>query len=119
MLSLFQRELNVRGVVFTTTPSISSFCEELGLSVISNFSVNPYGLPYIGDMYNRSALLYNAMYYGYLNADILLSTRIVEALKEFEEKWRYTYSSGMVGFIYTIESRSSCVTMLTMYQVLN
>ena len=74
--------------MYTTTPSIIDECNKLGIFT-TNTTVNPFGLPYIGDMYKKAASLFNASFYGYINADILISPdwfSVLQYMKSIQEK---------------------------------
>ena len=80
MMRMFQTYYDCRAVVFTTTPRIIEVCNSLGITTSSNMTLNPFGLPYIGSMYHAAASLFDGAFYGYINADILLSTSFMEVL---------------------------------------
>ena len=88
MMRMFQTYYDCRAVVFTTTPRIIEVCNSLG---ITNMTLNPFGLPYIGSMYHAAASLFDGAFYGYINADILLSTSFMEVLS-FIESQRSSHS---------------------------
>ena len=91
MMRMFQTYYDCRAVVFTTTPRIIEVCNSLGITTSSNMTLNPFGLPYIGSMYHAAASLFDGAFYGYINADILLSTSFMEVLS-FIESQRSSHS---------------------------
>ena len=87
MMHLLQKYYDCRAIVFTTTPSILDACKSLGIATSSNMTLNPYGLPYIGSLFHSAASLYSGRFYGYINADILLSSSIMEVLAFIESSF--------------------------------
>ena len=80
MLSLFQRELRFKGIVFTNTPSLIAFAKRHRVLTISKYPVNKYHMPLIREMFRLSESTFSASYYGYINSDILVSPNIMHAV---------------------------------------
>ena len=92
MFNLFQRYFNFKGIVFTHSKPIIQQAKEENITVIRNYQysknsiqslprINPYGLPYIQDMFVRATKMFSSDYYGYINSDIMLSYNIFEILE--------------------------------------
>ena len=97
MMAMFQREFSCRSIVFTTSEPMLRLCRALGLTATYDIEENPYGLPYIGSMFRRAASLFQAQFYGYINADILLSTKIFSILSFIQEQRKTFFPDRMVG----------------------
>ena len=96
MMKMLQRHYDCRAIVFTTTPHIIEVCNSLGITTSSNMTLNPYGLPYIGSMYHTAASLFDSAFYGYINADILLSTSIMEVLSFIKSQRSVTFPDTLI-----------------------
>lgn len=72
--------------MFTANNKTIKVCNNYGILTSNRIERNPYGLPYIGSMYTEAYSMVNSSYYGYINADILVSDRIFDVLTfiEFE-----------------------------------
>lgn len=91
MLSMYAREFKCITVVFTSTPSIIQYAISLGHTVVTHtkylcigiiiFRTNRYGLPFIQPILEISKVLYKSRYYGYLNSDILFSSRVFQFME--------------------------------------
>ena len=115
MMALFQQEFSCRSIVFTTTPSILELCTTLGLTTSYDIQENPYGIPYIGSLFQRAASLFDAHFYGYINADILLSPKIFSILPLIMEHKRQNFPTRMVflSFLSPSNRSSSSATILS------
>ena len=96
MMHLLQKYYDCRAIVFTTTPSILDACKSLGITTSSNMTLNPYGLPYIGSLFHSAASLYSGRFYGYINADILLSSSIMEVLAFIESSFSSRFPNTLI-----------------------
>lgn len=96
MFNLFQLHFNCRCIFYTTTPEIIRQCKELNI-MTTNTTLNPYGLPYIGDMYKKAASMYKSSFYGYINADILISSEIFGVLEYMNELHQTQYAGRLVS----------------------
>lgn len=95
MFNLFQKHFNCRCILFTSTEEIINRCKELDI-VVGNATVNEYGLPYIGDMYKSAAKMFKSSFYGYINADILISTEIFPLLEHMKTVHEQQYPNKLV-----------------------
>ena len=95
MFRLFQQKYNFKGIFFTSNPKAIQKCKEYGIETVSEIWRNPYGIPFISGMFNRTYAMYNASYYGYINADILVSERIFDVLS-FITSQRKTFRGRFV-----------------------
>lgn len=96
MFKLFQDNFNFKAFVFTNTSSILKECANYGIETLSYVERNPYGLPYIGSMFTIAYGAANATYYGYINADILVSEKIFELLSYVDSQRSTTLKSTFV-----------------------
>ena len=55
-------------------------------------SVNTYKLPFIGGMYEIASQMFESEYYGYINADILLSPNVFDIL----ERCKLNAQAGLI-----------------------
>lgn len=95
MFELFQRYFNFRAVVYTNSPLVTDLCNRLGIYSEGDYaypllpdlmySVNPYNMPLIRYMYNRTMQMVSSDYYGYINSDIVMTPNIFEALDATEK----------------------------------
>ena len=97
MFHIFQLHFNCRCIVYTTTPEIIDKCNELDIAT-SDSKKNPYNLPYIGDLYKKSKELFNSYFYGFINADILISTDMFGVLEYMKTVKERDYPNRLVGF---------------------
>lgn len=80
MLSCLQKKYRIKGVMFSNSPAVKNYCDVVGITVISHYRTNDYGLPFIRDMLLEIKRLYDADSYGYMNSDIMLSEILVHSL---------------------------------------
>ena len=66
--------------MFSNSPTVKNYCDVVGITVISHYRTNDYGLPFIRDMLLEIKRLYDADSYGYMNSDIMLSEILVHSL---------------------------------------
>lgn len=71
---------NFHPVIFTTTPELIELYSRTCASVIKDFPTNKYNLPIITEMFSAVFQRFDADYYGYVNADILLENNVFEVL---------------------------------------
>ena len=50
-----------------------------------NTTLNPFGIPYIGDMYKNAGKLFKSSFYGYINGDILVENTINGVLRQIQK----------------------------------
>ena len=79
-MSLYQNQYPFRGVVFTTSNTVIDFCKILNITHIIEYETNEYGLPIVRSMLQRMREIIDADYYGYMNSDILLNSKVFDAL---------------------------------------
>lgn len=88
---MYARKFKCITVVFTSTPTIIEYATSLGHTVVTHtkylfivtiiFRTNRYGLPFIQPILEVSKILYKSKYYGYLNSDILFSSRVFHLIE--------------------------------------
>lgn len=96
MFRLFQQKYNFKGIFFTSNPDTIDTCKDFGVETVSDVWRNPYGMPFISGMFNQTYAMYNSLYYGYINADILVSERIFEVLP-YVRRYRKIFRGRFVG----------------------
>lgn len=79
-MSLYQNQYSFRGVVFTTSKTVIEFCKKKNITYINEYETNEYGLPIVRGMLQKMKVIIDADYYGYMNSDILLSSKVFDAL---------------------------------------
>ena len=82
MYEFFQKYYSFKAVVFSNSTNVIEFCREHNVTVIPNYLRNPYNMPYLRDLFLQAFYLKKALYYGYINGDIVLSPAIFELLNE-------------------------------------
>ena len=82
--------------MFTANNKTIKVCNNYGILTSNRIERNPYGLPYIGSMYTEAYSLVNSSYYGYINADILVSDRIFDVLSFIESKRTSIFKGSFV-----------------------
>ena len=95
MFDLFQKHFNCRCIFYTTNPEYIRKCKDLDI-VKMNTTLNPFGVPYIGDMYKNAGKLFKSSFYGYINADILVSTDIFSVLEYMKDVQENQYPNRLV-----------------------
>ena len=80
MLSCLQKQYRIKGVMFSSSPAVKNYCDVVGITVISRYRTNDYGLPFVRDMLLEIRRRYDADSYGYMNSDIMLSEIFVHSL---------------------------------------
>lgn len=101
---MFQREFSCRAIMFTTSEPIIRLCNAFGITTDHEFEENPYGIPYIGSLFMRAASLYQGHFYGYINADILLSTTLFTILPFILEQRVNFFPDRMVVWLFAFLS---------------
>lgn len=86
LMSVYVKNYNFQPVIFTKTPELVALFHLAGACVIQDFEVNMYNLPIINNMFNIVQRRFEADYYGYVNADILLQNNIFEVLGHLKEQ---------------------------------
>ncbi|KAK8795966.1 hypothetical protein WA171_003931 [Blastocystis sp. BT1] len=107
MLSLYQRYFSFHVLMFTKSPLLISICNRLSIEVVTQYERNPYGLPLLRDMIQQGKRLYIADNYGYINADILFSPNLFEALMNI----RSNVKRKVISSSYCIAGRVADVHM--------
>lgn len=105
-MSLYQKEYSFKGIVFSSSPSIISFCEIMNITVIQRISRNEFGLPFVKDMLIELASRYRSEYYGYMNSDILLNPNVFNALERISKKMNtgiYPYPIGITSTVMDVK----------------
>ncbi|KNB46005.1 glycosyl transferase [Blastocystis sp. subtype 4] len=82
--------------MFTANNKTIKVCNNYGILTSNRIERNPYGLPYIGSMYTEAYSMVNSSYYGYINADILVSDRIFDVLSFIESKRTSIFKGSFV-----------------------
>ena len=54
-------------------------------------SLNPYGLPYFKSFFNYIEKNYDSDFYGYVNSDILFSSKLINILNFVKQKQQENY----------------------------
>ena len=80
-MSLYQHQYLFRGVVFTTSKTVIEFCDIMNITHINKYETNEYGLPVVRSMLQKMKEFIDADYYGYMNSDILLNSKVFDVLK--------------------------------------
>ena len=57
----------------------------MGIYSEGNYGVNKYGMPLASYMYNRTQILVEADYYGYINSDIIVSPNLFDILAKCDQ----------------------------------
>lgn len=76
LLSLYKRSKGVDSVIFTDSPRIASFVNEMGLLSMPISHKNEFGLPVLKHLLLDAKRAYDAKYYIYINSDILINPYI-------------------------------------------
>ena len=82
MYEFFQKFYSFKAFVFSNSTLVREFCNEHNVTVISDYQRNPYNMPYLRDLFLQAIHRKKALYYGYVNGDIVLSPAIFELLNE-------------------------------------
>ena len=75
----------VHGIVFTRDRYWQAEARKLGIEVIENNKLNPYGTPLLRDMYLKTFARTKSYFAAYANADILFGEGFVKSLCAVEE----------------------------------
>ena len=86
MADAYAGAYSFKAIMFTHTPELISRFSGSSVKVISNFEVTRIGVPTITGLYYSAYQAFNALYYGYVNADILLNYTVFEALKYLQSQ---------------------------------
>lgn len=106
LMSLYQQLYSFKGIVFTENAEVRRYAALKNLLVFGNLSKNRYGLPYINDIVKRMVKAVGALYYGYMNSDILLNPSIFNIIPLIQTK----ADAGIISRKFTIFSRVRDVT---------
>ena len=86
MADAYSGAYSFKAIMFTHTPELISRFSGSSVKVISNFEVTRIGVPAITGLYYSAYQAFNALYYGYVNADILLNYTVFDALKYLQSQ---------------------------------
>lgn len=81
MVELYHKHYSFQAVYFTRNPMIIDMFSNTSVKIVTEFELTPFNLPVITNMFMIVSKMYDALYYGYLNADILLEYTVFDALK--------------------------------------
>lgn len=73
VLALYQRQFNIRAVIFTKSRDIAAFARQFGIDVLPETRTNEYGLPFINSMLVTARKMYPVKQIIYINADIIIN----------------------------------------------
>ena len=76
LLSLYKRSKGIDSVIFTDSPPIASFVNEMGLISMPVSHKNEFGLPVLKHLLLDAKCMYDVQYYIYINSDILINPYI-------------------------------------------
>ncbi|KNB43023.1 glycosyl transferase [Blastocystis sp. subtype 4] len=80
MFSGYQQQYSFRVVIYSRSPAVLSFCRDHNITVITSYLVNSYGVPFVRYFLVQTKLLIAGHYYGYINSDILVSSKLFDLL---------------------------------------
>ena len=87
MFSGYQQQYSFRVVIYSRSPAVLSFCRDHNITVITSYledsfssRVNSYGVPFVRYFLVQTKLLIAGHYYGYINSDILVSSKLFDLL---------------------------------------
>lgn len=86
MADAYAGAYSFKAIMFTHTPELISRFSGSSVKVITNFEVTRIGVPAITGLYYSAYQAFNALYYGYVNADILLNYTVFDALKYLQSQ---------------------------------
>lgn len=86
MADAYSGAYSFKAIIFTHTPELISRFSNSSVKVISNFEVTRIGVPIVTGLYYSAYQAFNALYYGYVNADILLNYTVFDALKYLQSQ---------------------------------
>ena len=81
MVELYHKHYSFQAVYFTRNPMIINMFSNTSVKIVTEFELTRFNLPVITNMFMIVSKMYDALYYGYLNADILLEYTVFDALK--------------------------------------
>ena len=81
MVELYHKHYSFQAVYFTRNPMIIDMFSNTSVKIVSEFELTRFNLPVITNMFMIVSKMYDALYYGYVNADILLEYTVFDALK--------------------------------------
>ena len=81
MADAYSQAYRFKAIMFTHTPELIERFTNSSVKVITDFEVTSIGVPTVTGLYYAAYRTYNALYYGYVNADILLNYTVFDALK--------------------------------------
>ena len=86
MADAYSGAYSFKAIMFTHTPELINRFSGSSVKVISNFEVTRIGVPIVTGLYYSAYQAFNALYYGYVNADILLNYTVFDALKYLQSQ---------------------------------
>lgn len=75
-------------MVFTSSPEITQLARYYNLTIIKSVLRNSYGMPFIRSIFQIMKGKISAMFYGYINSDILIHPRVFELLPIISTKMK-------------------------------
>ena len=81
MVELYHKHYSFQAVYFTRNPMIINMFSNTSVKIVTEFELTRFNLPVITNMFMIVSKMYDALYYGYLIADILLEYTVFDALK--------------------------------------
>ena len=86
MADAYSKAYSFKAIMFTHTPELINRFSNSSVKVITNFEVTRIGVPTVTGLYYSAYQTFNALYYGYVNADILLNYTVFDALKYLQSQ---------------------------------
>ena len=88
LANVYSAHYRLHCVVFSNNTDVISLFQRSSCSILRNYARNPYGLPIITSLYSIVGSRYSAKYYGYVNADILMTPELFSVLDFLDAKAR-------------------------------
>ena len=88
MADAYSKAYSFKAIIFTHTPQLINRFSHSSVKVITDFELTSIGVPTITGLYYAAYKTYNALYYGYVNADILLNYSVFDALQYLQSQVR-------------------------------
>ena len=79
MADAYSQAYRFKAIMFTHTPELIERFTNSSVKVITDFEVTSIGVPTVTGLYYAAYRTFNALYYGYVNADILLNYTVFDA----------------------------------------
>ena len=81
-MSLYQREFDFKGVVFSNSPKIKDVAAAYNLTILPIVKRNKFKLPVFKELMGTLTQKFNASFYGYMNSDILMNPSVFTLLQK-------------------------------------